>query len=258
PVESGCRGFASGCQSRLQKMQRPSAASLERDAGLLDFRPMRSSIEVTLGSSSLGGCPASCPDTYRMTPDHRHVRNWARLEIRLLILLRNIFFRLGTNFLCACLQIGFQRAPGAGKHEQTLTISGAIVSALTPVPQRFLESLSQLRFQNGSMRWAARMNATMISTPIANSTAWSTWAEVSSSPNRIASAPPPANAAPNTSAPIRIAAEMTVTTLGQMISLLPREAGCMLMERVLLRVAISPKRPSLSSVKGPKMPYRVI
>jgi hypothetical protein len=26
------------------------------------------------------------------------VRNWARLEIRLLIPLRNVFFRLGTNF----------------------------------------------------------------------------------------------------------------------------------------------------------------
>src|SRR6266487_3179111 len=79
-------------------MQRPSTASLERDAGLPNLRPMRSSIEATLGSSSLGGCPASCPDTYRLTHDHRHVRNWARLEIRLLILLRNNFFRLGTNF----------------------------------------------------------------------------------------------------------------------------------------------------------------
>src|SRR4051812_8986612 len=112
-------------------MQRPSAASLERDAGLLDVRPMRSSIEATLGSSSLGGCPASCPDTYRLTHDHRHVRNWARLEIRLLILLRNNFFRLGTNFLCACLQIGFHRTqrdagkmPRDAKHEQTLRFPG--------------------------------------------------------------------------------------------------------------------------------------
>src|SRR3954464_3008595 len=37
----------------------------------------------------------------------------------------------------------------------------------------------------------------------------------SPSPNRIASAQPPANAAPNTSAPIRMAALMTVMTLGQ-------------------------------------------
>src|SRR6478736_9124239 len=104
------------------------------------FRSLTSALPKSPSASSpLGGCPASCPDTYRLTHDHRHVRNWARLEIRLLILLRNIFFRLGTNFLCACLQIGFQRAPGAAKHEQTLTISGAIVSALTPVPQRFLE-----------------------------------------------------------------------------------------------------------------------
>jgi hypothetical protein len=54
---------------------------------------------VTLGSSSLGGCPASCPDTYRLTHDHRHVRNWARTQIRFLSPLRNIFFALRTNFL---------------------------------------------------------------------------------------------------------------------------------------------------------------
>src|SRR5437879_10564296 len=85
-------------------MQRPSTASLERDAGHLDFRPMRSSIEATLGSSSLGGCPASCPDTYRLTHDHRHVRNWARSEISVLTLLRKIFFRLGTNLANTSLQ----------------------------------------------------------------------------------------------------------------------------------------------------------
>src|SRR3954454_19377394 len=39
----------------------------------------------------------------------------------------------------------------------------------------------------------------------------------SPSPNRIASAQPPANAAPNTSAPIRMAALMTGMTLGQTI-----------------------------------------
>src|SRR5207248_4990422 len=27
--------------------------------------------------SSLGGCPASCPDAHRPTHGHRHVRNWA-------------------------------------------------------------------------------------------------------------------------------------------------------------------------------------
>src|SRR5450432_3451543 len=108
-------------------MQRPSTASLERDDGRLDFRPMRSSIEATLGSSSLGGCPASCPDTYRLTHDHRHVRNWARLEIRLLIPLRNNFFRLGTNFFARAYRLVVVRTPrDAGKtprdakHEQTL------------------------------------------------------------------------------------------------------------------------------------------
>src|SRR4029079_19539972 len=65
---------------------------------------------ATLGSSSLGGCPASCPDTYRLTHDHRHVRNWARLEISVLSPLRNIFFRLGTNFPNACLRSRSQHA----------------------------------------------------------------------------------------------------------------------------------------------------
>ena len=61
------------------------------------------------------------------------------------------------------------------------------------------------------------MKLTMIITPIANSTACRMCALVSLRPNRIASAQPPANAAPKTSAPIRIAAEMTVMTLGQTI-----------------------------------------
>jgi len=69
-------------------------------------------------------------------------------------------------------------------------------------------------------------------------------APVSESPNRIASAQPPANAAPNTSAPIRIAAEMTVMTLGQMISLLAPGSGLHAHEKsVLLVGAISPKGP---------------
>src|ERR1700751_4069939 len=53
---------------------------------------------------TLGGCPASCPDTYRLTHDHRHVRNWAITEIIFLPLLRNNFFRLAANFPNACLQ----------------------------------------------------------------------------------------------------------------------------------------------------------
>src|SRR3984893_697257 len=61
------------------------------------------------------------------------------------------------------------------------------------------------------------MNAAITRTPSANSRAWGICAPVSSRPSRIASAQPPANAAPNTSAPIRIAALMTVTTLGQTI-----------------------------------------
>src|SRR5436190_583322 len=99
-------------------MVRPSTASLERDAGRLLRRPSV--------LSSLGGCPASCPDTYRLTHDHRHVRNWARLEIVVLILLRNIFFRLGTNFRTRAYRLVLSaRVSGASeaKHEQTLRFS---------------------------------------------------------------------------------------------------------------------------------------
>src|SRR5208282_4793018 len=53
PWRAGYAGFASGCRSREQG----------------------SSV------SSLGGCPASCPDAHRPTHGHRHVRNWAISEI---------------------------------------------------------------------------------------------------------------------------------------------------------------------------------
>ncbi len=49
---AGCAGFASSCRSDVLK----------------SFR-------------SPGGWPASCPATYRSTHGHRHVRNWARIEI---------------------------------------------------------------------------------------------------------------------------------------------------------------------------------
>ena len=102
------------------------------------------------------------------------------------------------------------------------------------------------------MRWALRMNATMIKTPIANSTAWRMCAEVSSSPNRIASAQPPANAAPNTSAPIRIAAEMTVTTLDQMISLLRGGKGLRGHEKCPVRGRNLSEKASTIKRKRPK------
>ena len=51
PLRAGCAGFASGCRS----------SSEEADP-------------------SSGGCPASCPDTYRPTRGHRHVRIWATRE----------------------------------------------------------------------------------------------------------------------------------------------------------------------------------
>src|SRR6266704_6746983 len=100
------------------------------------------------------------------------------------------------------------------------------------------------------------MNATMMKTPIANSTACSTCAPVSSRPNRIASAQPPANAAPNTSAPIRIAALMTVTTVGQMIRRALVGEGCELMFLDPVRGRnLSEKAPAIKR-KRPKKAQR--
>src|SRR3982750_1860138 len=74
----------------------------------------------------------------------------------------------------------------------------------------------------------------------------------SPSPNRMGSAQPPANAAPNTSAPIRIAAEMTVMTLGQTIAREEVEAGCGLMEKVLFRGRNLSEKPPCIKRKRPK------
>src|SRR3954467_5364189 len=79
-------------------------------------------IEATLGSSSLGGCPASCPDTYRLTHDHRHVRNWARVEIRLLTLVRKIFFELGTHLRKPVRGALALSARKRGQSEQALSL----------------------------------------------------------------------------------------------------------------------------------------
>src|SRR5476651_1755807 len=101
--------------------------------------------------------------------------------------------------------------------------------ALAQAACGFVAKPTYARRVNGSTRCAARMNAAMMKTPIAKNTACRMCAPVSSRPNRIASAQPPANAAPNTSAPIRIAALMTVTTLGQMIWRVLVGEGCELM-----------------------------
>src|SRR5215475_7277347 len=70
----------------------------------------------------LGGCPASCPDTYRLTHDHRHVRNWASSEIIFLTLLRNNFFRLTPNFPNACLQRALVASSSALECERMLSL----------------------------------------------------------------------------------------------------------------------------------------
>src|SRR5476651_919856 len=131
--------------------------------------------------------------------------------------------------------------------------------ALAQAACGFVAQPTHARRVNGSTRCAARMNAAMMKTPIANSTACRMCAPVSSRPNRIASAQPPANAAPNTSAPIRIAALMTVTTLGQTIWRALVGEGCELTADlswglVLLRAQSLRKGPRYQAQKAQKSP----
>src|SRR6185436_7636329 len=76
---------------------------------------------------------------------------------------------------------------------------------------------AQPRVVNGSMRCAARMNCAMTARPQRTNTTSSTRAPKPPRSNKVARAHEPANAAPNTSAPIRIAALITVMTLSQTI-----------------------------------------
>src|SRR5215471_12522330 len=98
------------------------------------------------------------------------------------------------------------------------------------------------------------MKAVITSTPSANSAACTMCAPRSPSPSRIASAQPPANAAPNTSAPIRMAALMTVMTLGQTIWREEEAGAFMGLDPWSLRGAISPKRSPGARPNGAKKP----
>src|ERR1043165_2218380 len=71
------------------------------------------------------------------------------------------------------------------------------------------------------MRMPERMKATMIAMPSAKKRIRRMEVPYSPSANRLPNAQPPANAAPNTSAEIRIAADSTVDTLTQLMRRLP-------------------------------------
>ena len=89
----------------------------------------------------------------------------------------------------------------------------AAESEVVPAAQRFLRFAQSARRVKGSTRWAARMKATMMTHADAEQHGlhdvgpcpWVIGSRATGG-KRIASAQPPANAAPNTSAPIRIAA----------------------------------------------------
>jgi hypothetical protein len=84
------------------------------------LREMLAAYGATLGSSipwRLSGLLSG----YLPTDTRPQARaKLGKLEIRLLISLRNNFFRLGTNFPDVCLQIRSRRAPPMNKHERTL------------------------------------------------------------------------------------------------------------------------------------------
>jgi hypothetical protein len=71
-------------------MERPSTASLERDAGRSNVSDPRFFIPWRLSGLLSGYLPTDTRPQARA--------KLGKLEIRLLILLRNIFFRLRTNF----------------------------------------------------------------------------------------------------------------------------------------------------------------
>ena len=71
PWRTGCAGFASGCRSSSERVEEPLS----------------------------GGCPASCPDTYRPTRGHRHVRVWATRDIGSLRVTIKRYLRSTKTFL---------------------------------------------------------------------------------------------------------------------------------------------------------------
>ena len=130
-----------------------------------------------------GGCPASCPDAHRPARDHRHVRNWATRDI--------------SDLRAQCKR--FLR--GA----RVLAIVCAWVAKL---------NVDVCACVNGSTRIAERMKATITAMPATKNSALQRCAcedlGRSNATNRSPTAQPAAKAAPNTSAPIRIAALTTV------------------------------------------------
>jgi hypothetical protein len=88
------------------------------------------------------------------------------------------FFLGWDKFLRVLGSQWLARARGAS-NMNPLSFLGVCGSEVVPAAQRFLRFAAQPRRVKGSMRWAARMKATMMTTPMPNSTAWTMWAHVS-------------------------------------------------------------------------------
>src|SRR6185436_20436756 len=97
-----------------------------RRARLSRFR-FRLPVEVEEADPSSGGCPASCPDTYRPTRGHRHVRNWATRDIRSArVTFKNYFYLCG---FCRCALAGESLGDGGGRDRAPEQIALQVVNA---------------------------------------------------------------------------------------------------------------------------------
>src|SRR5690242_9672248 len=100
------------------------------------------------------------------------------------------------------------------------------------------------------------MNATITNTPSRKNKPCAMCTPYSPRLNKLATAQPPAKAAPNTSAPIRIAALTTVSTWIQTILRRPECPVGSFMAEILMRRALSPK-PAVSQVENLQRSCRV-
>src|SRR3954454_708015 len=96
------------------------------------------------------------------------------------------------------------------------------------------------------------MNETITKTPSRKNTPCAMCTPYSPRLNRLATAQPPAKAAPNTSAPIRIAALTTVRTWTQTILRRPECPVGSFMAEVLMRRALSPKPATCQERRSPR------
>ena len=183
--------------------------------------------------ASSGGCPASCPDAHRPTHGHRHVRNWAIRHIsdltRCQEKIRTREKNLGASERAAMRSRGARRAASLSPRGERLdALRGADEGDHDGDAAGEEQALQDVLAVGRRVRAAS------------------------------ATAQPPAKAAPNTSAPIRIAALTTVSTFCHAIRRSPVRIRRLVIHCIgPVAGAISPKvRPGSSSPTVARMKRR--